>query len=160
MCGNMGSGGSKVGATSSGAGGGGSANAGKPTTFITQSQIDKMSEPEFLQLMRHSRIANIELVSDTQKKAMDRLTSQVKEKGDSYTKPIFKLNNDGNIEFEYKGTETRKREKGGKMQSATKADTVEVTSRYYGVIRVSGDKIRIERHSKTESEKLIKRGRL
>lgn len=159
--------GGKIGASSSGAGGGSSGtgrsastSAGKPTTFITQSQIDKMSEPEFLQLMRHSRVANIELVSDTQKKAMDRLTAQVKEKGDSYTSPIFKLNNDGNIEFEYKGTEIRKREKGGKMQSATKADTVEVTKRYYGVIRVSGDKMRIERRSETESEKLIKRGRL
>lgn len=135
-------------------------SAGKPTTFITQSQIDKMSEPEFLQLMRRSRVANIELVSDTQKKAMDRLTSQVKEKGNSYTRPIFKLNNDGNIEFEYKGTETRKREKGGKIQSATKADTVEVTTRYYGVIRVSGDKMRIERHSETVSEKIKKRGKL
>ena len=97
-------------------------------------------------------------LTDTQKKAMDRLVTQVK--GDAFTIPVFKLNNDGNIEFEYKGTETRKREKGGKMQSATKADIVEVTTRYYGVIMTNGDKMRIERRSETESEKIIKRGRL
>lgn len=99
-------------------------------------------------------------LTDTQKKAMDRLVTQVKGKGDTFTTPVFKLNNDGNIEFEYKGTATRKREKGGKMQSATKGDIVEVTTRYYGVIMTSGDKMRIERRSETESEKVIKRGRL
>ena len=99
-------------------------------------------------------------LTDTQKKAIDRLITQVKGKGDTFTTPVFNLDNDGNIEFEYKGTETRKREKGGKMQSETKGDIVEVTTRYYGVIRTSGNKMRIERRSETESEKVIKRGRL
>lgn len=139
-------------------------NATKPTTYITQSEIDNMNELQFLQLMRHSKVANIEYATETQKKAMDRLKAQVKEKGSSsgekFTNPTFNINNDGNVEFEYTGTKTIKREKGGKMQSETKADTVEQTSRYYGTIFISGDKMRIERKSKIVSEKIIKHGRL
>ena len=96
-----------------------------------------------------------------QKKAMDRLTEQLnKTSGETFTKPTFKIDDYGNVEFEYTGTRTIKEEKGGKMQSATKADTVEKTSRYYGTIYISGDKMRITRRSETVSSKVLKRGRL
>ena len=110
-----------------------------------------------------SSMGKIKLATDAQKRAMDRLKEQVKKSstsGEKFTNPDFKINDDGNIEFEYTGTRTYKKEKGGKMQSETKADTVERTSRYYGTIFVSGDKMRLQRKSETLSEKVLKRGRL
>lgn len=96
-----------------------------------------------------------------QQKAMDKLNFQLqKSKGETFTTPNFKIENNGNLSFEYTGTKTRMREKGGKMQSATKADTVEVTTKYYGTIFIGKDKMKIDRRSKTVSEKTLKRGRL
>ena len=97
---------------------------------------------------------------ETAQSAMDRLTKQVAKKSGDYTKPTFKMNSDGNIEFEYEGKSQYKREKGGKMQSSTKADTVERITSYFGTILIGKGTAKIERKSKVKSETVLKRGRL
>lgn len=117
MCSNLGGG-------SGGSSGNGGSAGGNKTEFITQSKIDKMSEPDFLALMRRSKSVDIQLVSESQQRAMDKLTAQVKSKsssfGETFTTPSYKINNDGNVEFEYKGTKTIKKEKAEKFNHQLK----------------------------------------
>ena len=86
---------------------------GKPTTYITQSEIDNMNELQFLQLMRHSKVANIELVSEKEMKKREASATKYKNVSQTvdYIKEqvgldVSKYHNDAAKQFEKRGQYT------------------------------------------------------
>lgn len=95
--------------------------------------------------------------TDAQNTAISRIKKALSKNKHISSQPTFKRNRDGTVEYSY--TETRKfaREKGGKIQSATKADTYERTTIFSGTIGKDG--LRKEKKP-IKTERLLKRGKL
>lgn len=94
-------------------------------------------------------------ISEEQKRKMDRLVKR-NEEYDNFSKPTFRRDKDGNIEYEYTDTKIVNKVHGGKMQSPDKNDIYKRVTIESGRIMKDG---LVKKNKSVKTETLIKKGK-
>ena len=104
-----------------------------------------------------SRIGGVRGATAEQSKKMQNMTRSLSKRSGIIDPITFTKKSDGSIAYTYTERKVFASEKGGKMQSATKADTVERITVQSGIINKYGI---IKKNKPVKEEKVLKRGRL
>ena len=104
-----------------------------------------------------SGVGGVRGATAEQSKKMQNMTKSLSKRSDIINPITFTKKSDSSIAYTYTERKVFAREKGGKMQSATKADTVERITVQSGIINKYGI---IKQNKPVKEEKVLKRGRL